>query len=78
MDASADCPGAGCNAPQPHLLPPVCREVCDLLAGGGWQSVRGEFGVEDVWDDGVECRAEVHKQDPRICPWGVKVLQDVV
>ncbi len=38
----------------------------------------GEFGVEDVWDDGVECRAEVHKQDPRICPWRVEVLQDVV
>ncbi|XP_042371922.1 D-beta-hydroxybutyrate dehydrogenase, mitochondrial-like, partial [Plectropomus leopardus] len=26
----------------------------------------------------VECRAEVHKQDPCVHPWGVEVLQDVV
>ncbi len=46
---------AGCDAPQPHLLPPVCQEVCDPLTGGGWHSKLGEFGVEDVWDDSVEC-----------------------
>ncbi len=46
--------GAGCDAPQPHLLPPVCQEVCDPLTGGGWHSELGEFGAEDVWDDGVE------------------------
>lgn len=35
-----------------------------------------ESDVEDFKDDGVECRAEVHKQDLCICPWVVKVLQD--
>ncbi len=33
---STDCPGAGCNFPQPLLLPPVCQEVCDPLIGGSW------------------------------------------
>ncbi len=46
--------------------------------GGGWHIELGEFGEEDVWDDDVECQADDHKQDPRICPWRVKVLQDVV
>lgn len=30
---SADCPGAGCDVHQPHLLPSVGREVCEVEAG---------------------------------------------
>ncbi len=71
---SADCPGVGCDIPQLHLLPPVSQEVCDPPTGGAWYSELGEFGGEDVWDDGVKQQAEVSKQDLCICPWGDKVL----
>lgn len=60
---------------QLHLLLPVCQEVCDQLTGEGRHS---ELGEKDFWDDGVECRAEVQKQDPYVHPWGVKLLENVV
>src|SRR4029434_382009 len=75
---SADCPGAGYNFSQPHLLLPVYQEVCNPLTGGGMHSELGEFGEEDFWDDGVKRRAEVYKQHLFIRTWGVEVLQDVV
>lgn len=67
---------AGCDTTQPHLRPPVSQEVCTPLTGGGLHSELGQFGVEDVWDDGVKCWAEFHKQDPCIRPqqWSEGVL----
>ncbi len=50
-------------------LPSVCRLVtwiCDPLTGGNGHSELGEFGAEDIWDDGVKCQVEVHEQDPCI------------
>lgn len=35
----------------------------------------GEFVFQVFW---VKRWAEVHKQDPFICPWGVEVLEDQV
>lgn len=30
--------------------------------------------VEDVWADGAKDPAEIHKQDPGVCPWVDEVL----
>lgn len=43
---TANYPDAGCDFPQPHLLPPACQEVCDLLTGGGWHSELREFRTQ--------------------------------
>ncbi len=34
--------------------------------------------LKGVRDDGVKSGAEFHKQDPRISPWSVQMLQDEV
>lgn len=51
------------------MLLPACQEVCDPLTDVSWHSKLCEFGVEDFWDDGVEHRAEVHKEDPYVPGW---------
>lgn len=57
---SVQCPlfagslGAGCDAPLPHLLPPVSQEAGDPLTDGGWHSELGEL-LEDLRDSSVEC-----------------------
>lgn len=73
---SVGCPNARSELPQPQLMFPSCLGAGDPLTGGGSSELE-ECGGEDFWDDGVECQA-VHTQDPCICPWSVKVLQDVV
>lgn len=42
---------AGCDFPQPPLLPPIYQDVCDVT-GGGWHSDLGES--KDFWDDGLK------------------------
>ncbi len=42
------------------------QQLCDPLTGGGCHIELDEFGAEDVRDDGVERRAEVHKQNPEL------------
>nr|XP_049580550.1 ubiquinone biosynthesis protein COQ9, mitochondrial isoform X2 [Syngnathus scovelli] len=53
-------------------------EAGDPLTDGGRHRELDELLVEDVRSDGIECRAEIHKQDPGVRPWGVQVVQDVV
>ena len=74
--ASADGVGAGYDVSQPYLLPPVCQEVSDPLSGGGWHRDLVMFGLK-LREDGVERQAEVHKQNPCVCPCGVEVMQHV-
>lgn len=62
-----------CDTPQSHLLPPVGQEAGDTLTGGGGPCELGDLMVEEFRGNGVQCRAEVHKQDPSICPWGLEV-----
>lgn len=60
--------GTRCDFPQPHLLVlPACQET--WVSTDGWKLVlrAGEFGVEDFWDDGVECRVDVHKLRTACC-----------
>lgn len=65
---SADSPGAGCDAHQPHLLLPVIQEVCNPLTGGGGHS---ELGVEDVWNDTglivILEKHKLHKKSRHLC-----------
>lgn len=57
---------------------PACQEAGDPLTDGGGYRELCEFILKGVRDDGVESRAEVHKQDPCISPWFVQMLEDVV
>ena len=52
--------------PQPHMLPPVRQEVSDPPAGGVRHTQLGELVLKQSRNDGVEGRAEVHKQDPGV------------
>ena len=45
--------------------------------GSGPLSWDGVF-MEKSWGDGVECGAQVHKQDPDLGARGVSVLEDEV
>lgn len=61
------------NASQPHLLSPIGEGVVNPQRCGGATQVTWEsFVFQDFW---VKRWAEVHKRDPCICPWGVKVLE---
>ncbi|XP_070410556.1 uncharacterized protein [Nothobranchius furzeri] len=68
----------GTILPQPHALPSVRQEVSDPPAGGVEYVERRELVLEQSREDGVERRAEVHKQDPGVGSGGVQVLQDEV
>ncbi len=61
---------------QLHMLPPVRQEVCDPPAGGVRHVQLRELVLQQSRDDGVEGRAEVHKQDPGIGSCRVQVLED--
>ena len=74
----ADGPGVRDKFPQLHLLPPVGQEVCDPPAGGVRHAQLGELVLQQSRDDGVEGRAEIHKQDPGIGSCGVQMLKDEV
>ncbi len=52
----------------------LSKEAVDPLTDGGGYRELGQFILKDIWDDGVESRAEVHKQDPCIST----LLEDVV
>ena len=54
-------------------LLPVRQEVCDPPAGGIRHVQLGELVLKQGGDDGVEGRAEVHKQDPGVGRGGVHV-----
>jgi len=62
--------------PQVHMLLPVGQEVCDPPAGGVRHTQLGELVLKKSWDDVVEGRAEVHKQDPGVGSCGVKMPED--
>lgn len=47
-----------------YILFPVRQEVCDPPASGVRQVQLGELVLKQRWDDDIECRAEVYKQDP--------------
>ena len=51
---------------QLNTLLPVRQEVCDPPAGGIRHVQLGELVLKQGGDDGIEGRAEVHKQDPCI------------
>ncbi len=77
--------GTGADGPrvrdmfsQLYKLPPVRQEVCDPPTGGVRHVQLGELVLQQSRDDGVESRAEVHKQDPGIGSCGVQVLEDEV
>ena len=75
---SADGPGVRDVFPQPHVLLPVRQEVCDPPAGGVGHVQLGELVLQQSRDDGVEGRAEVHKQDPGVGSCCVLVLEEEV
>ena len=60
------------------MLLPVNQEADDPLTGGDRHFELGELLIKDFRDNGVERRAEVHKQDPGIRPWVVEVVQYVL
>ena len=64
--AGAGGPGGGEGLPYPHSLHPVCDEVSNPLADGVRHLQLGKPKLQDLRVDGVEGRAEVHKQDPGI------------
>ena len=64
--------------PQLHALLPVRQEVCDPPAGGVWHVELEELVLEHSRENGVESRAEVHKQDPGICYRAVQMQEGVV
>nr|XP_054592317.1 uncharacterized protein LOC129157154 [Nothobranchius furzeri] len=74
----ANCLSGGDILPQPHTLPSVRQEVSDPPAGGVGYVKHGELVLEQSREDGVERRAEVHKQDPSVGSQRVQVLQDEV
>ncbi len=55
---------------------PVCQEAGDQLTDGGWDGELCQFILKGFREDGVKSSAEVYKQDPRISPWSVQMLQD--
>ena len=69
--SGADGPGVRDLCSQLNALLPVRQEVCDPPAGGIRHVQLGELVLKQGGDDGVEGRAEVHKQDPGV---GVQVL----
>ena len=48
------------------MLPAVRQEVCDQPVGGFRDIQLGELFLKESEDDGVEGRAEVHKQHPGV------------
>lgn len=50
-----------CDFSKLYMLLPVCQKVCNILTDGSWYSKLGEFKVEDMWNNGVKCRAKVYK-----------------
>lgn len=62
----AYCLGAGCDFPQPHLLPPVCQEVCDPLTGGpgtmSWVSL-------ELWTSGMIVLTAEPRSTNKILVW---------
>lgn len=58
---SADGSLVGEDGPLAHLQLPVSQQTGNPLADGGRHCELGELLVEDVWIDGVEGPAEVHK-----------------
>ena len=59
---------------QLNALLPIRQEVCDPPAGGIRHVQLGELVLKQGGEDGIEGRAEVHKQDPGVGCWGVQVL----
>ena len=76
--SSADGPGLRDKLAQPHALLPVSQEVSDPPAGGLRHAQLCQLVPEKSWGDGIECGAEVHKQDPGVGVGGVEVLEDEV
>lgn len=64
--------------PKPHALPLVRQDVSDPPAGGVRHIELEELVLEQSREDGVERRAEVHKQDPGVGSRGVQMRQDEV
>lgn len=62
--------------PNSHLLSPVSQEVCNPPAGGFWNTQLGELVLKQGQNYCIECRAEIHKQDPGIDFWGLQMPED--
>lgn len=66
--AGAEVDAGGYVAAHLHPLRAGRQEVLNPLTGGVWYSQVRQFGHQSVWDDGVECRAVVHEEQPRVAP----------